>query len=130
MILQPQNSYMNTKIQTSSPGELTLMLYNGCIRFTKQAINCMNQRDYEGKHTNFIKAQNIIDELQSTLNMDYELSHQLNSLYLFISKKLMEANVKRDQIAAEECIGLVTELRDTWAEALKSVKRGEQVQPT
>lgn len=87
----------------------------------------MGQRDYEGKHINFIKAQNIIDELQSTLNMDYELSHQLNSLYLFMQEKIMMANMKQDQAEAEICMGLLTELRDTWAESLKSLKRGEQV---
>lgn len=127
MMLNVQDNYLITKIQTSSPGELTLMLYNGCIRFIKLALTCMGQRDYEGKHINFIKAQNIIDELQSTLNMDYELSHQLNSLYLFMQEKIMIANMKQDQAEAEICIGLLTELRDTWAESLKSLKHGEQV---
>lgn len=127
-MLHAQKNYMNTQIQTSSPGELTLMLYNGCIRFIKLALNCMERHDYEGKHNNFIKAQNVIDELQSTLNMDYELSHQLNSLYLFMREKLLEANVKQNRTAAEDCLRLLTELRDTWEEALKSLKRGEQLQ--
>ncbi|GFN32651.1 flagellar export chaperone FliS [Paenibacillus xylaniclasticus] len=121
---QAQNSYMQTKVQTSTPGQLTLMLYNGCLKFIKLAIMCIEKRDYEGKHVNFVKAQNIIEELQSTLNMEYDLSLQLSSLYTFINEKLAEANVKQDIKAAEDCIRLVTELRDVWAEALKELGQG------
>lgn len=125
--LQAQNNYLHTKIQTSSPGQLTLMLYNGCIKFIKLAVQSMERHDMEGKHLNFVKAQNIIDELQVTLNMEYELSMQLYSLYTYINEKLFEANVKLDVNAAEESIQLLTELRDTWAEALKLTSNGEKV---
>lgn len=129
-MLQAQNHYMQTKVQTSSPGQLTLMLYNGCIKFIKLAVQCVEQKDYEGKHTNIVKAQNIIDELQSTLKMEYELSLQLSSLYIYINEKLFEFNVKQDVASAQVCLELVTELRDTWAEALKGLANGGQVQAT
>ncbi|MFF2889987.1 flagellar export chaperone FliS [Paenibacillus sp. NPDC057967] len=130
MMQQAQSNYLHTKIQTSSPGQLTLMLYSGCIKFMKLAVMCLEKRDYAGKHTNFVKAQNIIDELQSTLNMEYELSLQLNSLYIYINERLFEANAKQDLEAAEECIRLVTELRDTWADALKELAPNGQVATT
>ncbi|MBD3920828.1 flagellar export chaperone FliS [Paenibacillus sp. PR3] len=124
---QAQNSYLHTKVQTSSPGQLTLMLYNGCLKFIKLAVISIEKRDYEGKHVNFVKAQNIIEELQSTLKMEYELSVQLSQLYTFINQKLIEANVKQDIKAAEDCIHLISELRDTWVEALKELGQGGMV---
>ncbi|KRF34000.1 flagellar export chaperone FliS [Paenibacillus sp. Soil787] len=127
-MLHAQNQYLNTRVQTSSPGELTLMLYNGCILFIKQGITCLEKQDFAGKHTNFSKAQNIIEELQSTLNMEYEISHDLNSLYAFLQSKLFEANVKLDSESAQYCVTMFTELRDTWNEALKNLKSGEKVQ--
>ncbi|MFF2483650.1 flagellar export chaperone FliS [Paenibacillus sp. NPDC058071] len=122
MMVQPQDSYLITKVQTSSPGELTLMLYSGCIRFIKQATVCIEKHDFEGKHLNFVKAQNIIEELHSTLNMEYEISQQLSSLYLYMNELLMKANTKLDVEAADNCVQLLTELRDTWSEAMKTLK--------
>lgn len=127
MNLQVQGNYMTTKIQTSSPGELTLLLYNGGIRFLKLAIGCLERCDHSGKHNNFMKAQNIIEELQSTLNLEYELSRQLNTLYFYINEKIAAANVNLDTPTAVECVQMLTELRDTWAQALKSLKQEEQV---
>jgi flagellar protein FliS len=123
-MLQAQEQYLQTQVQTASPGELTLMLFNGCIRFVKQAIACMERQDIAGKHANFVRAQNIVEELQSTLNMEYEISHQLGSLYGFLLTKLSDANVKMDREAANYCVSMLTELRDTWHEALKSLKVG------
>ncbi|WP_090824962.1 flagellar export chaperone FliS [Paenibacillus sp. yr247] len=126
-MLHAQNQYLNTRVQTSSPGELTLMLFNGCILFIKQGITCIENKDFAGKHTNFSKAQNIIEELQSTLNMEYEISHNLSSLYTFLQSKLFEANVKLDIDSAQYCVTMFAELRDTWNEALKNLKSGEKV---
>lgn len=126
-MLHAQNHYINARVQTSSPGELTLMLYNGCILFIKHGIVCLEKQDIEGKHVNFQKAQNIIDELQSTLNMQYEISHNLSSLYTFLQSKLFEANTKLDVDSAKYCVSMLTELRDTWEEALKSLKTGGKV---
>lgn len=125
MLLSAQDHYINAQVKTASPGELTLMLYNGCIRFLKQAIGCINNSDIEGKHVNLVKAQNIIEELRLTLNMNYEISHNLENLYEFIQFKVNEANVKQSVEALDESITLISELRDTWAEALKTLKRGE-----
>lgn len=99
------------------------MLYNGAIRFIKLGIAAIEQKDMNSKHMNFIKAQNIVDELQATLDMNYEISRNLVSLYDYIQSKLFEANAKKDKAAANESLNLITELRDTWAEALKLAKQ-------
>lgn len=125
MILHAQDHYMNAQIKTASPGDLTLMLYNGCIRFMKQAIGCIERSDIEGKHTFLVKAQNIIVELRVTLNLSYDISHNLNSLYEYIGARLTEANVKQDKDIITECISLISDLRDTWGEVLKMVKKSE-----
>lgn len=127
MNLQAQQHYLNTQVLTASPGELTFLLYNGCLKFMKQAQIAIDNRDVAMKHQSLVRAQNILDELQSTLNMDYEISSNLFQLYDFIKHRLTEANIKRSRELIDECISLVTELRDTWAEALKSLKSSVQV---
>jgi flagellar secretion chaperone FliS len=126
-MLPVQNNYLNTQVQTSTPSELTLLLYNGCIKFIKLAIVAIDKKDIIEKHRNLIRAQDIIDELLSTLNMEYEISHNLKSLYTFFHSKLLEANVKVDREAAEWCLTMITELRDTWSEAMKSIRIDEKV---
>ncbi|MCJ8012749.1 flagellar export chaperone FliS [Paenibacillus sp. KQZ6P-2] len=125
MGLHVQENYIRAQVQTASPGELTLMLYNGCIRFLKTSLICIEGNDISGRHNNLIKAQNIVDELQSTLDMNYEISHNLFSIYDFIQFRLQEANTKQSKEAINESIHLLTDLRDTWMEALKSMKKSE-----
>lgn len=84
----------------------------------------MDNHDINGKHNYFMRAQDILDELQSTLDMGYEISGNLNSLYIFIQSKLRDANINLNRESAEDCIKLMSELRDTWSEALKSLKTG------
>ncbi|XOK61318.1 flagellar export chaperone FliS [Paenibacillus elgii] len=119
---QAQQLYLRTQVSTAAPGELTLLLYNGCIKFMKQAQEALVTKNYSEKNINIKKAQDIIDELMITLNMDYEISKNLKMLYVFIKEQLFEANFKLNMESLETSISLVTELRDTWVEALKSLK--------
>ncbi|MBO2944840.1 flagellar export chaperone FliS [Paenibacillus sp. F411] len=119
---QALNTYFNTQVTTATPGELTLMLYNGCVKFLKLALKNMEAGDYEQKNNYLIKATNIIDELLITLDMKYEISQSLSSLYVYIKELIIKANVKSNHEPLLESIQLVTELRDTWNEALKVVK--------
>lgn len=123
---QAQLNYMKNQVTTASPGELTLMLYNGCIKFMKQALIDLDNNDFMAKNESIKKAQNIIDELIITLKMDYEISKSLKALYVFINEQLFNANIKKDAGSIQIGIELVTELRDTWAEALKIVKANPQ----
>ncbi|MNO17853.1 Flagellar protein FliS [compost metagenome] len=119
---QALNTYFNTQVTTATPGELTLMLYSGCVKFLKLALKNMEAGDHEQKNNNLMKATNIIDELLITLDMKYEISRSLSSLYVYIKELIINANIKSQQEPLLESIQLVTELRDTWNEALKMVK--------
>jgi len=118
-----QSTYLATQVSTASPAELTLLLYNGCIKFLKMTIVCIEKRDIAGKHHNLTKAINIIDELQITLNKEYEIAQQLESMYVFIRQQLNLASLRLDVALVQECVELMTDLRDTWSEAMKLVKK-------
>jgi len=76
--------YQQERIMTTPKEELTLMLYDGCIRFIKAAILAMDDKQYEKVNENIIKAENIITELMSTHDMKYEISNNLYNLYDFV----------------------------------------------
>jgi len=111
-------TYQNNAVNTASPGELTLMLYNGCIKFIKQSIKEMNEKDYEAKNKNIQKAQNIIHELMITLDKDVAISKQILPLYDFILFELREANTQNDVSKLESALEFVTEFRDTWKQVV------------
>ncbi|KEO84074.1 flagellar export chaperone FliS [Tumebacillus flagellatus] len=119
MMKNPYQSYSNTQAMTATPGELTLMLFNGAIRFLKQASIGLEDKDYETVNTNLLKAQNILLELMSTLKMEYEVAQGLMPLYQFMYEQLVQANIKKNQTPIQDVIGLLEELRDTWNEAIK-----------
>ncbi|PAE25846.1 flagellar export chaperone FliS [Bacillus sp. 7894-2] len=124
-ISNPYQSYQQNSVNTASPGELTLMLYNGCLKFIHQAKKAIEEKNIELKNTNIQKAQSIIQELMVTLNMDIEVSKNMMSLYDFMNRRLMEANIKNDASILDEVEGLVTEFRDTWKEVIQ-VNRQKQ----
>lgn len=124
-VSNPYQSYQQNSVNTASPGELTLMLYNGCLKFIHQAKKAIEEKNIEMKNTNIQKAQSIIQELMVTLNMDIEVSKNMMSLYDFMNRKLMEANIKNDASILAEVEGLVTEFRDTWKEVIQ-VNRQKQ----
>lgn len=111
-------AYQNNAVNTASGGELTLMLYNGCIKFIKQAMKDVEANNYEGKNTNIQKAQNIIRELLITLDPKVEISKQFQPLYEFMLEQLTQANIENDKEKLEQVLELVTEFRDTWKQAL------------
>ncbi|MBY0163243.1 flagellar export chaperone FliS [Paenibacillus lautus] len=119
---QAQNTYFNTQINTATKGELTLMLYSGCVKFLKLAVKEMDNGNYEQKNSYLTRAINILDELVITLDMKYDISQSLSSLYNYIKELIIKANVKAEQEPLMESIKLMTELRDTWHEALGLVK--------
>lgn len=115
----PYQTYTNNAVTTASPGELTLMLYNGCLKFINQAKKAIASKDIEAKNTNIQKAQAIIQELMVTLNMEVAVSESLLSLYDYLNRRLTEANIKNDAAILEEVEGFVTEFRDTWKEVIQ-----------
>ncbi|MFC4736986.1 flagellar export chaperone FliS [Bacillus daqingensis] len=119
----PYAAYKQTSIETKSPGELTLMLYDGCLKFIRRADAAMETGSTEDRHTNLVKAQNIIRELMVTLDQSVNVSQGMMQLYDFILARLIDANTKDDREALAEAAGLVTEFRDTWKEVIQMDRR-------
>ncbi|TRM10230.1 flagellar export chaperone FliS [Lentibacillus cibarius] len=120
-------TYQNNSVNTATSGELTLKLYNGCIKFIKQAMQDLENKNYEAKNTNIKKSQNIIHELMVTLDMNIDISRQIMPLYEYIQYQLKEANIKNDSQALEEALNYVVEFRDTWKEVLKITRQQQYV---
>lgn len=124
---QGYNAYANNKIMTASPAELTLMLYDGAIKFCNIAIVAIEQKDIEKAHNNIRKVQNIVEEFRSSLNMKYEVSKDFDNVYIYLSDRLLEANVKKDVTILEEILKHLRTMRDTWKEVMVlAAKEGEK----
>lgn len=115
----PYQSYQQNSVNTASPGELTLMLYNGCLKFILLAKKAIADHNIEEKNTNLIKAQKIIQELMVTLNMDIAVSREMMSLYDYCNRRLIDANVKNDAAILSEVEGFIKEFRDTWKQVIQ-----------
>ncbi|MGG1630245.1 flagellar export chaperone FliS [Rossellomorea sp. NRS-1567] len=118
-INNPYATYQNNSVNTASPGELTLMLYNGSLKFIHIAKKAIEEKNIELKNTNIQKTQAIVNELMVTLNTDLEVSQNLMSLYDYINRRLTEANIKNDVAILEEVEGLITDFRDTWKQVIQ-----------
>ncbi len=120
----PYGQYKQNSIMTASPQELTLMLYNGALKFIGMAKIDIEHKNIPKANESIMRAQDIIQELNITLNMDYEISTGLRSLYTYILEKLVDANISKDAKYLDEAAEMVTELRDTWKEAMTISKSG------
>ena len=118
MAINVAAAYLDNKIKTATPAELTLMLYDGSIKFCNIAIMAIEENDNSKANTNIIKAQKIMLELRSSLDHKYEISKNLDLLYEYIYSKLIEANMKKDKNVLDEVLESLRELRDTWKEAM------------
>ncbi|WP_018132189.1 flagellar export chaperone FliS [Effusibacillus pohliae] len=128
MILnQPYQVYQNMAVQTATPERLLLMLFEGAIRFCKEAIHALQTQNYETGNAKIIRVQNIINELIVTLDRDVggELAQNLLSIYQYLQRRLIEANLKKDQSIIEEVSQHLKELYEGFAEAAKLVKGQE-----
>lgn len=115
----PYAQYNNSKILTASPAELTLMLYEGAIKFCNIAIMGIEQNDIEKAHTNIMKTQRIIEEFRNTLDHKYPVWEDFDRVYVYILQRLFEANVKKDKEILEEVNTHLRSMRDTWKKVMK-----------
>ncbi len=115
----PYAQYNRNKILTASPQELTLMLYDGAIKFNNIAIAAIEENDLQKAHTNIMKVQRIIEEFQMTLDFKYEVANDFNNVYNYIMQRLREANMTKDKEILEEISTHLHTMRDTWKEAMK-----------
>ena len=111
--------YKNSRVLTASPAELTLMLYEGAIKFMNVAIMALDNNDIEKAHINIVKTERIIDHLRITLDMKYPVAQDFERIYSYLSKRLVEANVTKDKAILEEVHGHLSAVRDTWKEVMR-----------
>lgn len=113
-------AYANNKIMTASPAELTLMLYEGAIKFSNLAIAGIEEKDIQKAHTNIMKVERIIEEFQTTLNHKYPVAKDFDNIYNYLLIRLKEANVKKDKEIMEEVLKHLRTMRDTWKEVMRT----------
>ena len=121
-MVNPYQQYKNNSTLTASPGELTLMLYNGAVKFCNQAEEAIEKKDIQASHIYIVRAQDIIDELELTLDVRYPISGEMAKLYDFIRTLLVDANIKKDVDKVKEARDLIREFRDVWQEVIKAKK--------
>ena len=123
MVNNAAEAYKRQQIMTATPEALTLMLYNGCLKFMNEGKDAVEAKQYENANNLLQRAQQIISEFRITLNMDYEISHQLMPLYNYCYDRLVEGNMKSDTAMIQEAIDIIKELRDAWAQAMKKARQ-------
>lgn len=122
MAVNPYVKYQENSITTASGPELTLMLYNGAIKFCNIAIEAIKEKNVQKAHDHIVKAENVIDELRSTLNKKYEIALEMDELYVYIYQLLVEGNFKKDIQMIEDACMLIKNYRDAWQIAMKAAK--------
>lgn len=111
-------AYKQQSILTATPGQLVVMLYDGCLRFLNQAAYAMRGGDVTESNARLSRAEAIIEELHSTLDMEKGgvVASRLQGIYVFCSKHLLEARMNREPENIEKVSELLSELRDAWAQ--------------
>lgn len=114
--------YNNNKVLTASPAELTLLLYEGTIKFCNIAMMGIEEKNIQKAHDNIKKAQAIIEELQATLNHSYKVAEDFDNVYRYIYDLLVQANMHKDKEILERALTEIRGMRDTWKEVMKKGK--------
>lgn len=123
MTNNPYAKIKQNSILTASPQELTLMLYNGAIKFGNQAVQAIVAGNPKEAHDKIIRVENIIREFRITLDHSYSVSADMDTMYEYMNRRLSEANINKDADIVEEVIALLREFRDTWKEAMDLAKK-------
>lgn len=118
----PYANYANTKIQTATPAQLTLMLYDGAIKFCNLAINAVEEGQIEIANTNIKKVEAIIAEFRATLNFKYPVAKDFDNVYEYLGRRLLEANLHKDKEILEEVLSHLRVMRETWTEVMRQSK--------
>lgn len=111
--------YANNKIMSASPAELTLMLYDGAIKFCNLAELGIEKKDVQKAHSNIMKVERIIEYLRATLDMSYEVAQDFENIYSYLERRLIEANITKDIEIIKEVNSHLHAVRDNWIEVMK-----------
>lgn len=112
--------YKNNKIMSASGPELTLMLYDGTIKFLNVADFAIEKGDVQKAHENIVKTERIIDYLRNTLDMRYPVAQDFENMYSYIGRRLVEANISKDRDIVAEINEHMHAIRDNWVEVMKA----------
>lgn len=115
-------AYQNNKVNTASPSELTLMLFEGSIKFCNIALIGIEEKNITKINKNIIKAEKIIMHLRATLDFKYAVAQDFENIYKYIYDGLITANINKDKEKLEEILGVIREMRDTWKDVMKLTK--------
>ena len=121
------NAYKSQQIMTASPQELTLLLYNGALRFINESITSMEQGNMQQSHNANLRAQDIVREFMITLDMEYEISKTWLPLYEYVTHCLIQGNIKKDKKQLLEAKSVISELREAWIAAMKQTRMARAV---
>lgn len=111
--------YQQNSIKTASPARLTLMLYDGAIKFCNIGIEAIEAKDVSKAHENIVKAENIILELRNSLDMKYPVAEDFDKVYDYVYRRLYEANLNKDAEILKEATEHIKTMRDTWKEVMR-----------
>ena len=117
---QAYSQYKNSKVLTASGPELTLMLYDGAIKFCNIARAGIDAHDFEKCHNNIVRAEKIIDYLRQTLDMKYPVAKDFENIYNYLSYRLIQANINKDGEMIDEALEHLRSVRDTWKQVMKA----------
>jgi flagellar protein FliS len=121
--LNPYDKYLENRITTATKEELTLMLYDGALKFCNQAIAAVDAKEIEKAGSLIIRVENIIREFQLTLDRKYDVTQNLDMLYEYMHRRLVEANISKDKEILEEIQFLLREFRDMWKTAMVAYRQ-------
>jgi len=120
------SNYANNKIMTASPAQLTLMLYDGAIKFCNMAVAGIEAKDIEKAHNNIRKVQRIIAEFRNTLDFKYPVAQDFDNVYKYLEYRLQQANLYKDANMLEEVLKHLRTMRGTWEEVMKLAKQKDR----
>lgn len=112
--------YQQNAAQTASPAKLTLMLYDGAIKFCNVAKEAIDARDIQKANFNIQKAQRIIVHLRSTLDMKYPVAEEFDAVYDYIYRRLVESNIRKDNEILEDALKHIRTMRETWISVMRA----------
>ncbi|MGI5858998.1 MAG: flagellar export chaperone FliS [Tepidanaerobacteraceae bacterium] len=122
-MINAYQQYQYNSIMSASPEHLMIMMFEGAIKFVKLARKDIEEKNMAGANYNLTRAQDIITELDQSLDMSYDVSENLSGVYDFIYRQLVDANIKKDIQILDVVESMMTELKDTWSQAYLTLKK-------
>ena len=123
----PYQNYQQNAIMTAKQEELTTMLYNRLVRDLKQAQGAVDKKEIQLAHNAITHAQEILAYLMNTLDTSLDVGRNLNLMYDYMYRRLVEANIKKDGEILQEITGYAEEIRNTWVQAVQLAGTGVTV---